>query len=186
MVANSFFISLAKAVVLIIVVHFVLKRLLANRTVVSRNSVRVTEATPPEVDSSVISKQDINSRLIDFVDDIDAESDSSDYTSYEPEGPGLMGDKVYTPYRATDDLADLKRLVDTQTDVSQVSVPTVQSTAVASRTAPEPVCTGGQLMDGVYGYNFDNAGSGFSLVESPPLTATVGFESPPPTGVLSA
>lgn len=177
MVKNSFFISLAKAVVVIIVAHFVIIRLLSNRTVASRKVVQITDSLPSvgqQNNNPLISKQDINSRLIDFVEDIDADSDSSsDLDFYEPETHSTLKDRNFTPYRPGEDVADLKKLIHNSASEQSSNIPVSGLSPVASRSEPEPVCTGGQFMEGVHGYNFDNSDIGFSLVESPPQTFSV-------------
>lgn len=177
MVDNSVFIGLSKAVIIVLILHFILKRLISARPTLVPKIQAVTTVAPPTAatkPNSDISVKDINDRLRDFVDEIDDDSsdDEDGPTGYDAQVPGLLGDKNYTAYRAVNDVQDLKNLVATGVNAGPPD-PVASRAISAPASSSEPVCTGGPLMDGVYGYNFDSPGAGYSLVEAPPVTVAV-------------
>lgn len=169
-----FYSTIIKCLVVIILLHFVLKRLVSQARLAPVNvsaypvTVREYDADEPveddDDDVSDISREDIRRSLKDFVEDVVPIAQVEPRT-INANLSGLPEDKAYANYRPLDMQDDNVR-PDIQAAIQLNNYkPPMPHKEV---TAQEAVCNGGPLMEGVYGY--DESYDTFSLVSEPPPT----------------
>ena len=173
---NRFFMTIIKATLVIFLVHFVLKRYIVTQAVPLHPLPQPggEKKPPPKYDnqsdiSSEISEEDIRSKLQDFANSYEEEDEDNEMLpnviaqskpkSVEGDIEGL---KYYSSYRPVE-------LIDRPVDVAgQVRIPPAETPSATGRPpvrefdptlqyidkSGEGVMTGGQIMEGVTG--FDN------------------------------
>lgn len=177
---RPFFGTVIKALLVIALVHFLIKRMNAQArlTLASQPSVRpnITPTIHPvqpstfasreedydsDDDISDISREDLKRSLQDFVEEDVVLRNPSDISGA---ASGLPADREYADYRP---LSMREATIMPESEV-RLKAPAVRPAKIADA---EAVCNGGQLMDGVYGY--DSTMDNYSMVMAGPPTYPV-------------
>lgn len=173
---RSFYSTIIKALLLLALVHFLIKRVNAQArlTLASQPSIRpsVTPTVHPVTaskyapiemdydsdDISDISREDLKRSLQDFVEEDVVSRNISDMSGA---ASGMPADREYADYRPLS-MQDTPILPESEVRLKAPESKSLKSSDISA----EAVCNGGQLMDGVCGY--DSTMDNYSMVMASP------------------